>query len=195
MAEKSGHPTNLLAATEPGARLSVKPTESTSGYVDGAWWPDSSDLVAQIPALVAQLADRWGPVDRVSYDIAAWAPAARRITAGGRRIRLDGFRGRRPADAVHVMGAGRRVRTLLVIPPTAEPDGAAETLRRAGATGNQENIDDLLHREPRSERSEPGRPTGGTSAKAGAHARIDDGDAAGLGRWDTEGGHDRRDAG
>lgn len=195
MTEKFGRCTNSSAAVEPAARLSLKPTESTSGYVDGAWWPRSSDLVAQIPALVAQLADRWGAVDRVSYDMAAWAPAPRRITASGRRIRLDGFRGRRPPDAVHVMGAGRPTRTLLVIPPTTEPHSAEETLRRAGASGNQETIDDLLHRARRSERPEPGRPTGGSAPKVSAHEQIDDSDATGLGRWDTEGGHDRRNAG
>lgn len=166
--EESRYSTSLVGAVEPDARLSLKPTESTSGYVDGAWWPRSSDLVAQIPALVAELADRWGAVDRVSYDIEAWAPAARRVTAGGRQIRLDGFRGRRPSDAVHVMAAYRPVRTLLVVPPTTEPHRAAETLRRAGTSGNQETIGDLL-----------------------AQAQSDDSD---LNRWDTEGGHDRGNA-
>lgn len=192
MTEESRYLTSFVAAVEPDARLSLKPTESTSGYVDGAWWPRSSDLVAQIPALVAQLTERWGAVDRVSYDVEAWAPAARRVTAGGRQIRLDGFRGRRPTDAVHVMGAYRPVRTLLVVPPTTEPHRAAEMLRRAGTRGNQETIDDLLHVELRSERPEPGRPSGSSSVKSGTHAQIDDSD---LNRWDTEGGHDRRKAG
>ena len=173
----------------PSARVSLKPVESTSGYVDGGWWPGSLDLVAEIPALLAQLSDRWGAVDRVSYDIDAWSPAARQVTAGGRRVRLDGFHGR-PAEAVQVMGGGRPALTLLVIPPTAESREAQESLRRAGSSGNQETVDDLLHRGPGPDRSEPDRPTGGILAGVGAHTRID-GDAADLGRWDTEGGHDR----
>jgi hypothetical protein len=128
------------------SRLSVKTGNRTSGYVDGAWWPGSLDLIAEIPALVAQLSRQWGPVDRVSYDLSAWPSTARSVQAGGRRVRLDGFRGRRPTDAVHVVGGGRPPLTLLVIPPTTDPGEAAEVLGRAGSTGNQDSIDDLLHR-------------------------------------------------
>jgi hypothetical protein len=83
-------------------RCSLKPANATPGHVDGAWWPRTPDLVAEIPALLDRLADGWGAVDRVSYDLSAWSPAARRITVRGRRVRLDGFRGRRPADAIHL---------------------------------------------------------------------------------------------
>ncbi len=133
------------ATTASGVRMSLKPVDSTPGYVDGAWWPRSPDLVVEIPALLAQLATGWGTVDRVSYDLAAWAPAARRITIDGRRVRLDGFRGRRPADAVHLTGpAGRAALTLLVIPSTAEPREASAALRRAGARDNQDTTAELL---------------------------------------------------
>ncbi len=182
----------IETAIAAAPRLSLKPT--TSGYVDGAWWPGSLDLATEIPALIGQLSDRWGTVDRVSYDLAAWAPTARRVVAGGTRIRLDGFRGRRPKDAVHVRGRGRAALTLLVIPPSTDPGAAEEILRCAGSIGNQQTIDDLLHRVRRSGRSEPDRPAGDIVAGVDAHARTDE-DATDLGRWDAEGGHDRRLAG
>lgn len=147
MTESTGPATASSGAATVDGRLALKPMGATSvsGYVDGAWWPRSLNLTVEITDLVAQLADRWGAVDRVSYDQAAWTPAARRVTVGGRRIRLDGFRGRRPTDVVHVLGAGRPASTLLVIRPTTPAPGASEILRRAGTAGNQGTIDDLLH--------------------------------------------------
>jgi hypothetical protein len=42
-------------ATEPPRltlRLKLKPKAPTTGYVDGAWWPRSRDLSAELPALL-----------------------------------------------------------------------------------------------------------------------------------------------
>ena len=136
--EESGDPV-------PGVRLSLKPAGSTSGYVDGAWWPRSTDLASEVPALLAVLTDRMGRLERVSYDLAAWAPAGRRVTTGGVRIRLDGFRRRRPAHTVHVVSVDGDVVTLLVIPPAASPVDAEHALRRSGEVGNSDDIDGLLH--------------------------------------------------
>ena len=181
-------------ATGSLPRLSLKAGRKTSGYVDGAWWPGSLDLASEIPSLVAQLAERWGAVDRVSYDLAAWLPAGRRIESGGRRVRLDSFSGRRPTDAIHVVGAGRPPLTLLVIPPATDPLEAVEILRCAGSEGNQQTVDALLHRGAPSRRSEPGETDHATPVGIGGQSGIDDG-SADLGRSDDEGGHDRRRAG
>jgi hypothetical protein len=194
MTQQSGEFIHTSLTTKPSPRLSLKAGKKTSGYVDGAWWPGSLDLDAEIPALVEQLSEPWGAVNRVSYDLAAWLPAARSVPAGGRKVRLDGFRGRQPTDAIHVMGAGRPPLTLLVILPSTDPREATEALRRAGSTGNQDTIDDLLQRGPRTRGLESGRTNPGTPAGTGVRSRIDD-DTADLGRWDAEGGHDRRRAG
>lgn len=134
----------MTGSADP-TRLALKPLQSTSGYVDGAWWPHSLDLVAELPGLVTALFAPWGAVDRVSYDMAAWAPAERRVTVAGRRIRLDGFRGRRPAGTVNVVAGARRPLTLLVVPPDTEETAAQVIMRRAATEGNQDSIDDLSH--------------------------------------------------
>ena len=65
------------------------------------------------------------------------------------RVRLDGFRGRRPADAIHLSGpAGKAILTLLVIPPDTDPEVAERALRRAGTGDNQDSTTDLLSRDP-----------------------------------------------
>ena len=190
----SGNIDRPSAIAAPELRLSLKAGDRPSGYVDGAWWPASLDLIAEIPSLVTQLPAEWGSVDRVSYDPAAWLPAPRWLAAAGRRVRLDSFRGRRPTDAIHVVGAGRRALTLLVIPPSTDSRQAAATLRRAGTTGNQETTDDLLHTGLLSSGPAPVPADLGTLADAGGQSDIND-DPDDLGRWDAEGGHDRRRAG
>jgi hypothetical protein len=89
------------------ARLQLSP--DGSGRVDGAWWPRSDDLTAEVPGLAAALQSRLGTIERVAYHPAAWAPAPRRAGTGRdgrpvRRVPDAGPRGRRrlrrdrPAD-------------------------------------------------------------------------------------------------
>lgn len=190
MIQKSWEPIHSAPKTEPGVRLTIKAGTKSSGYVDGAWWPGSLDLVAEVPGLIDQLATPWGAVDRVSYDLAAWLPAVRSVPARGRRVRLDWFNGRLPTDAVHVVRAGRRPLILLVIPPSTNPREAAETLRRAASTGNQETVDQLLDRGPRLSGPEYDRTSVNAAARVGNGSRTAD-EATDRGRWKTDGGHDR----
>lgn len=124
-------------------RLTMKPVGSTSGYVDGAWWPRSTDLADEVPDLLVALTARLGRVERVSYDLAAWSPAGRRVEAAGVRVRLDGFR-TRPSGTVDVSGVDDHRVTLLVIPPGTDESTARATMRRACKPGNIETPSSLL---------------------------------------------------
>ena len=73
------------------SRLSVKPDAPTTGFVDGAWWPASRDLAAEVPALAAELTDRLGRIQSVSYSLGAWEPAPRKITIGTAAVRMAGY--------------------------------------------------------------------------------------------------------
>jgi hypothetical protein len=124
------------------ARLSVKPDAPTTGFVDGAWWPASRDLAAEVPALAAELSDRLGPVQSVSYSIGAWEPAPRKITIGTSAVRMAGYR-TQDHDTVDVIGDRRRL-TLLVVPPETDPRAAHGALAAASAVGNTDNVATLL---------------------------------------------------
>ena len=123
-------------------RLRLKPRAPVSGFVDGGWWPRSRDLPAELPALLAVLAVRLGPVESVSYNLDAWGPAPRKITVDGRIVRLAGYRSQHPAT-IDVLSAGHRV-TLVVVPPEATPEAAHGTLMAAGHRGNADRVDALL---------------------------------------------------
>ncbi len=129
---------------ETTPRLRLKPKAPTTGHVDGAWWPRSDDLTHELPDLLAVLSVRLGAVDRVMYNLAEWAKVPRRLTTGGRAVRLDGYR-RQPASTLQVLGANRGERILLlVVPPHTDPDDAHQTMMTAAAPGNALTVDDLL---------------------------------------------------
>jgi hypothetical protein len=124
-------------------RLRLKPKAPQSGYVDGAWWPRSDDLAAELPDLLAVLSVRLGRIDRVLYNLNEWAKASAKLVTGGRPVRLDGYR-RQPIHTVEVLGLNRNKIVLLVVPPEAEPDEAHATLMAAAAPSNDSTVDSLL---------------------------------------------------
>jgi len=125
-------------------RLRLKPKAPRSGYVDGAWWPHSDDLAAELPDLLAVLSVRLGRIDRVMYNLNEWAKAPRKLATGGRQVRLDGYQ-HQPTNTVEVLGVNRNRIALLVVPPNADPDQAHTTLMAAAAPGNDSTVDSLLN--------------------------------------------------
>jgi hypothetical protein len=124
-------------------RLSLKPDSATTGFVDGAWWPASRDLAAEMPALLAALGDQVvGPVERVSYNIDAWNAVPRKVRVDGKVVRMGGFRSQ-PAATLKVVGEGRAL-MLLVVPPETDQQAAHRVLAAASENGNTEGIDALL---------------------------------------------------
>ncbi len=125
-------------------RLRLKPKAPHSGYVDGAWWPRSDDLAAELPDLLAVLSVRLGRIDRVTYNLNEWAKASRKLATGGRRVRLDGYQ-RQPTNTVEVLGLNRNRIALLVVPPNADPDQAHATLMAAATPSDDSTVDSLLN--------------------------------------------------
>jgi hypothetical protein len=124
-------------------RLRLKPKAPQSGYVDGAWWPRSDDLAAELPDLLAVLSVRLGRIDRVMYNVNEWARAPAKLATGGRQVRLDGYR-RQPTNTVEVLGLNRNRIVLLVAPPNADPAETHATLMAAAAPSNDSTVDSLL---------------------------------------------------
>jgi hypothetical protein len=117
---------------EQTPRLRLKPKAPTSGYVDGAWWPHSNDLLTELPDLIAVLSVRLGTIDRVVYNLTEWAKAPKRLLTGGQVVRLAGYY-RQPANTIEVLGVNRSKMVLLVIPAQTDPD-RAHTMMMAAAT-------------------------------------------------------------
>ncbi|WP_231982872.1 DUF5994 family protein, partial [Nocardia sp. 852002-20019_SCH5090214] len=115
-------PSNRLhepAATHHPPRLRLKPEDRHSDYIDGAWWPRSTDLATELPELLAALATRLGPVDRIVYDPDSWTPPPRHVTAAEQSISLEPYRFQL-RNTMYVVGSNSAVTVLRVILPSTD---------------------------------------------------------------------------
>jgi hypothetical protein len=136
-------PTTVERPLRQPPRLQLKPEAPSTGHVDGAWWPHSRDLVAELSALLEALAVRLGRVEGVSYHLADWGVTARKTAVDGAFVRVAGYR-TQPADTVDVIGVAGRV-TLLVVPPEADSATAGRAMTAAARVGNTDDIPTLLN--------------------------------------------------
>jgi hypothetical protein len=101
--------------------------DGSSGF-DGAWFPRSRDLAAEVPELIAELERRGVRVERFTYSLDAWLPAPRKISVNGRTVRTGGFRSMN-ALVVSISWAIARRADLLVVPPETDVLTGARALR------------------------------------------------------------------
>lgn len=126
-------------------RMQLKPTAPTSDYVDGAWWPRTTDLPTELLPLLAELSERLGPIALVAYHRNAWSPAPAQVEVDGRVVLLEGFSADQPHTVVVVGTDGRRV-ALLIVPThvtAADAQEALTTACRPTKTGNGSNEADV----------------------------------------------------
>lgn len=124
-------------------RLRLKPKAPSTGYVDGAWWPHSADLAAELPDLLAVLSVRLGVIGRVMYNLGEWAKVPPRLATGGRTVRLDGYQ-RQPVNTIEVVGLDNARIALLVVVPQTDPDQAHATMMAAAGVDDASTVDGLL---------------------------------------------------
>ena len=138
-----------VAPTGAAARISFRQPVSTAGYIDAAWWPRSLDLTAELPPLldVMWTADR--QISRVTYSIAGWQPAPRRLRVEGRTVRLGGFGDSDPLTIRLVDAWGAERIDILVIPPATEPAVARRALLYASEAGNSDSAETTMARAAR----------------------------------------------
>jgi len=124
-------------------RLRLKPKASPTGFVDGAWWPASNDLLTELPDLLAVLSVRLGPISHVTYQLGEWSKAPVKTVIGGRVVRLAGYR-RQPGNTVEVLGLGGTSVVLLVVPAGTDAEQAHDTMMTAATPEDASTTDGLL---------------------------------------------------
>jgi hypothetical protein len=131
----------LPATAARGLRLRLKPAHQRCGFVQGAWWPRSTQLTTELPLLLAALSSRLGRVDRVLYDENVWAPAPLRLGFRGNDVILDGS----PDQSINTISlirqhVGRLV--LLVVPPYTNPTRAYTAVMTAAKPDDVSTTED-----------------------------------------------------
>jgi len=125
-------------------RIALKSHPALNDHVDGAWWPRSTDLSEELPALLRVLGSQMKPVVRVVFHIDDWVQPLSRMQFDDNLIRLDGYR-YSPSGAIKLRGiADKDVLRLLVIPPDTSPAKAAMAIEAASQEGSTVTVSALL---------------------------------------------------
>lgn len=123
-----------LAAELP-ARLSLTPKSTLAGRLDGAWWPYSRDLEAELPVLLAALDEPWGRITRVTVNPTRWPVVPHTVPMDGRTLHVGWFT-EQDADKLILLSYTVGRWDLLVVPPETEPASAARLMSAAAIPGS-----------------------------------------------------------
>ncbi|ARF59189.1 DUF5994 family protein [Streptomyces gilvosporeus] len=145
-------PEAVHQAVRPGtALLRLVTTQTREQVLDGAWWPRSRDIGAELPSLIAALTEHLGPVLRVGLDTGAWEDLPTRLVIDDRVVHIDSF----PVgdDTILITRGDQDHFSLLVVPPHATPEAARTAMARAVAASNVTQAEQILidtgtHRAP-----------------------------------------------
>ncbi|MCX4977824.1 DUF5994 family protein [Streptomyces sp. NBC_00620] len=112
-------------------RLMLAPAGTTPALIDGAWWPRTRDLAAELPALTAVLDPLWGRITHVTVNPTFWPVVPRRVPVHGHVVRVGWFKAEQDPHKLLLLSytAGRW--DLLVIPPETSPATAARLMTTA----------------------------------------------------------------
>jgi hypothetical protein len=117
------------------ARLSLTPKTTLAGLLDGAWWPRSRDLAAELPALADALEGQYGRITRVTVNPTRWPVVPHKVAVTGHTLHVGWFTEQDP-DKIILLSYTVGRRDLLVIPPEAEPAAAARLMTAAALPGS-----------------------------------------------------------
>lgn len=113
------------------ARLSLTPTGSAPGLLDGAWWPRSRDLLREIPTLTDALDACWGRITHVTVNPTHWPVIPRKVPVTGHTVHVGWFAAEQDPNKVILLSYTVGRLDLLVIPPETDPAAAARLMAAA----------------------------------------------------------------
>ena len=112
------------------------------GLLNGAWWPKSRDIGAQLRGLVTALAAHIGPISRVGLDVDTWDGVPEQLFVDGRIVHVDWS----PVgdDTVLITHGDQDHFALLVVPPRATQAEAQRAMAQAMDVDNLVQADQIL---------------------------------------------------
>ena len=112
-------------------RLNLVAHRAGRAVLDGGWWPRSWDPAAELPGLVTDLSERYGPIRNVMLNNGVWGGRFRRLTVGARVVRMGWYASLDPALAIATTEGGDQLDLLVVPPQTSEADADSAMSRAA----------------------------------------------------------------
>lgn len=154
-------------------RLSLAPIGPAPALLDGAWWPRSRDLMAELPSLTDVLDPRWGRITRITVNPTHWPDAPHKVPVAGHVVKVGWFLPEQDPHELLLLSYRMGRWNLLVVPPQTTPASAAWLMAAA---------------------SDPlGTSTASRLMEDAARLRtVSETDRAVEAVWDSEGGHEAR---
>ncbi|MFH8464928.1 DUF5994 family protein [Streptomyces sp. NPDC017991] len=112
----------------PLLRLRLAPRNNAPYRIDGAWWPRSYDLLAELPRLLTGLPHAWGHISSVTVNDATWAATPGRMLVLNQVVRLHRTAAASAPHTICLLAPGRGRWDLLVVPPDTSPDDAGQLM-------------------------------------------------------------------
>jgi hypothetical protein len=135
-------------------RLQLASVAPPAVVVNGGWWPQSTDLAAELPALLSAVYPQLGPIALVGYHISGWERTESHVEINSSTVLLQGFTSEGPHTVIVIGTSGKRL-TLLVVPPQTPETTARQALAEAAqptaevaapiAVKNAEAAEESLH--------------------------------------------------
>ncbi|MGW3123807.1 DUF5994 family protein [Streptomyces sp. NPDC001107] len=161
-------------SSSSSVRLSLAPVGPAPALLDGAWWPRSRDLVAELPSLTDVLDPLWGRITRVTVNPTHWPVVPRKVPVAGHVVKVGWFLAEQDPHELLLLSYRTGRWNLLVVPPQTTPVSAAWLMAAA---------------------SDPlGTSTASRLMEEAARLRtVSETDRAVEAVWVSEGGHAARD--
>jgi hypothetical protein len=115
-------------------------------YLDGGWWPRSTDLAAEVDQLTADAAAVGFRVARLLYQLDEWTRPPRRVQVAGMQVKLGGYR-YQPKDTITLIDDSGQTRLdLVVVPAGCDSATAARAMRIAETDHDADTSEAVLAR-------------------------------------------------
>ena len=112
-------------SSSSSVRLSLAPVGPAPALLDGAWWPRSRDLMAELPSLTDVLDPLWGRITRVTVNPTHWPVVPRKVPVAGHVVKVGWFLAEQDPHELLLLSYRTGRWNLLVVPPQTPPDSAA----------------------------------------------------------------------
>jgi hypothetical protein len=142
--DASPAPADCDGESDQRSRISFRQPVTTAGFIDAAWWPRTRDLTLEVPPLMDVLWTAGREINRITYNLAAWDRAPRRMTIEGRTVRLGGFTSSDPMTVRLSDPWGRERVDILVIAPGTDDATAARLFEIASRAGGRERAGGIM---------------------------------------------------
>ena len=127
MAFTAAQRATVVPASPPSEpRIRWTRVRTSHELLDGAWWPRSTDPVAELAGLIIALDDRFEPIQQIMLNNTAWDRWFRRIAVGNRVVKVSWFATLNPALVIATTEQGAQLDLLVV--PSSTPEAVAEVV-------------------------------------------------------------------